>query len=124
MTQRNISGGFPVTIDGEEYETVCDFGVIEKLERRILNCSIFEALHNAMNGAIRFSDVVDVMHTGMLAAKDTRLNRADLGKKLHKSGFQNYVEWYVSFLTYALTGDSEPETESVSSEELDKKKSE
>jgi len=108
---KNIRGEFPITIDGKEYSTKCNFELIERLERHVLNRAIFSALHDAMNGDILFTEIVDVIHAGMKAAKDARLSRNDLGEALHKDGFQNHIAWYVDFLTYALTGETNPETE-------------
>ena len=110
---KNISGVFEIELDGKIYEAKCSFGVIERLERRIFEKSILEILNDAVNQKIYMSNIVDVVYTSILAAGEKKLSRDDVGEIIFKTGVQKYIEWYITFLTYALTGETEPEIEDV-----------
>lgn len=117
---KNISGIFEITLDGETYEAKCNFGVVERLERRIFEKSIFEILSDAGNGKIYMSMVVDVIHTAITAGGTKNLNREKIGDIIVSEGLEKFVEWYISFLTYALTGEVHPDFKEETEE--DKKK--
>ena len=117
---KNISGIFEIELNEKTYEAKCNFGVVERLERRILNRSIFEALNDAVNGRIFLTDITDTIHTALLAGGNKNFKRDDVGEAVHSGGMENYVEWYIKFLTYALTGKTEPDLEE--DKETDKKK--
>lgn len=119
----NLRGEFEIEVDGVTYQTKCNFALIEALERKILKRSILQATHDAMNGNIYYSEMVDIIHAAMQAAKDNRLNRADLGEKIHKDGFDKHIAWYIEFMTYALTGKTKEDTEIVEDSDDVKKKS-
>lgn len=108
---KNISGEFVLTIEETDYQMKMDYGVIEKLERQILNRPLLVILESALNGVVSISDVTEVLWQCMQRAKDTRLSRVQLGEKLVKNGIANFFDDYINVLNYAITGEMEVKTE-------------
>jgi len=109
----NIDGVFQVEIDDVLRDVKCNFGVVERLERNIFKRPIVSVLNEALNENIYFSEVVDTLSLALKANGDTRLSRDELGESVRKRGLIHYYAWYISFLTYAITGGQELETEEV-----------
>ena len=109
----NISGIFKLKIDGKERDLKCDFGTIENLERNLFKRPIIAVLNEALNGNINLYEVVDTIMAGLASNRDTRFVREDVGAEVVKNGLTSYLEWYLSFLTYAITGEEKPDTVSV-----------
>jgi hypothetical protein len=116
----NVRGIFPVEIDGTERDAKCTFGLVERLERSVLKRPIIQALNEAAQGLVYTSDIVAVIHEALKENGDTRLTQKQIGEYVFSKGSMNYLEWYIVFLTFALTGETEPSAEEVSEE--DKKK--
>lgn len=100
----NISGEFHIELAGKKRTLKANFGCIEALETQILQKGIFETLTDAMQNKGRFSDIVAVIHVGLVANKDTRLSRAEVGQAILDGGLVNFMETYIEFLTYCITG--------------------
>lgn len=101
----NISGVFKLEIDGTERDLKCTFGVIERLEAHVLKKPIILALNEALNGNVYITDIVNTILEGLKANGDTRFTRDQIGDDVMKNGIASYVEFYISFLTYAVSGD-------------------
>lgn len=120
----NINGIFKLEIDGTERELKCDFGTVENLERNLFRRPIITVLNEALNGSINVYEVVDTIMAGLSSNRDNRFDRKKIGAEVVKKGMSNYVEWYLSFLTYAVTGETEAKTEPIKEQDSeDKKKS-
>lgn len=104
---KNIRGEFKITLAGQERTLKSSFDVIEKLETQVLNKGIFETLQQAMANKAKFSDMVSVIHQGLVAAKDTRLSRAEVGAAMVDAGMVTFMQTYIEFLTYCITGGRE-----------------
>lgn len=117
---KNIKGIFTLEIDGKERELKCNLGAVEDLEERVLKRPIIVALNDAMQGAVKVREIVDVIMVGLKANGDTRFKRDEVGEEVIRKGMAHYLELYIKYLTYAVTGEEEPETETVTEE--DKKK--
>lgn len=100
----NISGEFKINLAGQDRVMKANFACIEALETQILNKGIFEALTDAIQNRGRFSDIAAVIHAGLVANKDTRLTRQEVGQALLEGGLVKYMEVYIEFLTYCVTG--------------------
>lgn len=100
----NIRGEFTIKLAGQERTLKANFGCIERLETVILKRGLFDALTEALRGTPKFSDVVSVIHEGLVASKDTRLSRHEVGEAIVNEGLINFAEIYVEFLTYCVTG--------------------
>lgn len=100
----NISGEFQIDLAGQKRTLKANFGCIEALETQILQKGIFETLTDAMQNKGRFYDIAAVIHAGLVANKDTRLTRAEVGQAILEGGLVNYMETYIEFLTYCITG--------------------
>lgn len=100
----NISGEFKIELAGQERTMKANFACIEALETQILNKGIFETLTEAMQNKGKFTDITAVIHAGLAANKDTRLNRQEVGQALLEGGLVKYMEVYIEFLTYCITG--------------------
>lgn len=116
----NIRGLFSLDVCGKERELKCDFNVVDKLERQIFKRPIMLVLTEAVRGQTFFGDVVDTIHAGLEANGGTSLKRNDIGAYVHSKGLDKYIEWYIKYLTYAITGEEEPEIDETA--EDDKKK--
>lgn len=114
----NTQGLFEIDLMGENREVKCNFAVIERLERHVYNRPIMKVLTECIQGHVFFGEVVDTIIEGLKANGDTRFKRDEIGEYVHTHGLDTYVQWYIEFLTYALTGDRKPEVEQID----DKKK--
>jgi len=113
-----INGRFTLDLVGQERTLVADFNFIETIELSTVRKPIFQLLDEALNGRMHLTDMVSVLHAGLKSNGDTRLSRAEIGNDVIAKGMANLVEFYIKFLTYAVTGNSQPKVE----ENLDKKK--
>lgn len=104
LQARNIQGVFKVYIDGKDREIKCTWGAIENLERYIIKKPIVSILSDSVNGIRSVSDVIDVIHQGLIANKDTRFNRDVLGEYIIQQGVHNYIDVFDRFLSYGLMG--------------------
>lgn len=106
----NLNGIFQLELAGSTRDLKCDFGVVEKLERQVYMRPIMEVLNEAINGKIQITEIVDTIRVGLEANKDTRLSRTEIGQEVLTRGAVTFIEWYLQFLTYAITGkvDLEP----------------
>jgi hypothetical protein len=111
----NLSGIFPVEINGVKRDTKCNFGVVEKLECDVFKRPIIAVLNDAANGHIFISDVVDTILAGLEANRDTRFNRNDIGGAVVDKGLDFYAEFFIKFLSFAITGKSNLTTEPTAS---------
>lgn len=102
---KNISGVFPLEIQGKKRDTFCTFGVIENLERVHFERPVISVLNDALNGKIFVINVVDAVMEGLHANKDTRFDRNDIGEEIIKRGMDEFIAWFIIFLTYAISGD-------------------
>ena len=102
---KNISGVFKVKINGKERDLKCTFGVIEELEKNIYRRPVVAVLNEAIQGHIYTSEVVDTILEGLKGNRDTRFNREDIGQEILEKGIDEYVELFINFLTYAVSGD-------------------
>ena len=100
----NIRGEFRFQLAGQERVMKANFDCIERLETVILHKGIFETLQDAMQNKAKFTEIVNIIHAGMSAAKDTRLTRAEVGQAIMEEGVVNFVGPCIEFLTYCLTG--------------------
>ena len=100
----NISGEFEIELKGKKHTMKANFACIESLETKILNKGIFETLTEAMQNKGKFSDIVSVIQAGLAANKDTRLTRTEIGDAIMQAGLIQYMEVYIEFLTYCITG--------------------
>lgn len=116
----NTKGVFPIEINGEMRDTICNFAAIERLERTVFKRPIMAVLNDGVSGNIFFHEVLDCVMTGLWANRDTRFKREEIGNEMAEKGLANYLEWYLKYLTYAVTGKTEVEAEFVSDD--DKKK--
>lgn len=100
----NLHGIFHLELAGQQRELKCNFSVVERLERQVFKRPIMEVLNSSINGAINITEIVDTIYVGLEANKDTRLSRDEIGQEVMQKGAVNFVEWYLQFLTYAITG--------------------
>ena len=107
----NISGEFELELCGSVRTLKCNFGVVEHLERRLFEKPILIVLNDAIQGNIFFHQVIDTIQCGLHANKDTRLTREEIGVYVQEKGIMSFLEWYISFLTYAVTGGNVDESE-------------
>lgn len=106
---KNIPGEFIVTLDGKERTIKATFGAVEKLEGGLLGKTIFEALNDAMNGRVRYADVISVIMVGLEAFnRDTRMTREEIGNAVFAVGLTDFLATHIEFLTYCLTGGKKP----------------
>lgn len=114
----NTQGIFEIELLDGNREVKCNFAVIERLERHVFKRPIMQVLTECIQGQVYFGEVVDTIIEGLKANDDTRFKRDEIGEYVHSKGMDNYVQWYIEYLTYALTGDKAPDVEAVD----DKKK--
>lgn len=100
----NIRGEFKIQLAGQERTLKASFGAIETLETRLLKRGIMQALSEGMANQGTFTDIVAVIHTGLVAAKDTRMSMQEVGDAIMQAGLINFIEVYVEYLTYCITG--------------------
>lgn len=100
----NIPGIFEIEIEGSKREIKVSFGLIEKLETRLLKRPLADLLTEAAQARQYISDVVTVIHAGLEEAGDKRLSREALGAAILKEGPPKFSILYVDMLVYALTG--------------------
>lgn len=100
----NISGEFKINIAGQDRVMKANFACIEALETQILHKGMFETLTDAIQNRAKFTDIAAVIHAGLAANKDTRLSRQEVGQALLEGGLVKYMEVYIEFLTYCITG--------------------
>lgn len=112
---KNISGEFDIEINGETYTLKMTYGVAERIEQRIIGKSIMELLTESLNGRARISDIVAVFHACLTPEDKKPLDKDQLGNGIMNNGLKKYAAPYTKILTYAVTGDEEPKTESVDS---------
>lgn len=107
MTEKlkNISGVFPVDLNGQMRDTRMTLGVIESLERHIWKKPIAQVLSDATEGRVFCMDIIDALHIGLAGNKDTRLSREDLAEIMIAAGTARFIPWFIEFLSYALGGD-------------------
>jgi hypothetical protein len=116
----NILGTFELELLGSTRELKSNFSCVEKLERNVLKKPLMKALNDAIQGEIYFGDVVDTILVGLHANNDTRFSRNQIAEYVHTKGLQNFLEFYIQYLTFSLTGGDVPETEEI--DEVSKKK--
>lgn len=115
-----MKGVFPIEIKRTQRDTLCSFFAIERLERSVFKRPIMAVLNEAINGGIYFHEVLDTILVGLSANKDTRFTRDEIGEEMASKGVLAYTEWYIRFLTFAVTGETEVKPEYVTDD--DKKK--
>ena len=100
-----INGEFDLKLAGTVRTLKCTFRAIETLEKKILNRGIVRTLSEFISGDISFSDVVNIIHVGLAANKDTRLSVEEIGDELiFNGGFDDAVQVCIELLTFAITG--------------------
>jgi hypothetical protein len=104
MAIENIPGVFEIEIDGVKRDLKVSFGLIERLETRLLKRPLADLLTEAAQSRQYISDVVTVIQAGLEEAGDKRLSREALGAAILKEGPPKFAIAYVDMLVYALTG--------------------
>lgn len=100
-----VNGEFEIKLAGTVRTLKCTFRAIETLEKKILNRGIVRTLSEMVSGDISFSDVVNIIHVGLAANKDTRLDTNEIGDDIISNGsFDQAVKVCIEFLTFAITG--------------------
>lgn len=110
----NIRGIFTLDLDGQNRELKCNFSAIEHLERNVFKRPAIQVLADAIDGVYITHEIVDTILTGLKANGDTRFKRDSLGEEVLQKGVANYVEFYLKYLTYAISGSSKIELEEES----------
>ena len=105
----NIRGEFKFNLAGQDRMMRANFDCIERLETTILPKGIFVTLQEAMQNKGKFTDIVNVLHAGMVSAKDTRMTRSEVGQAILEEGVVNHIAIYIEFLTYCITGGKKSE---------------
>lgn len=113
-----IGGKFNIELDGQTREMAANFGFVEMVEQMVINKPIVQLLDEAINGRMKLTDLVNVIHIALKANKDTRLTRDAIGSEIIRVGSTKFMQTYIELLTYAITGDVELKVDDAS----DKKK--
>lgn len=129
----NLDGKFTLEIDGKQRELVCNIGVLEHLEKSVFKRPIHGVLKEIIyyienienpddsgRSGFYISELVDTIHAGLLGNNDKRFSREAIGNEVLQNGSNNYLEFYISFLTYGVNGGETVQIDPVLSS--DKKK--
>lgn len=100
----NIPGIFTVDLCGSQREIKVTFGLVERLERRILNRPLFDLLQEAASQRFYISDIATVIHEGLAENGDKRLSKDQVGQEIMERGVTTFAEVYVNIIVYALNG--------------------
>lgn len=112
--RKNISGEFPIEANGKEYTLKMTYGAAERIEQFIIGRSIMELLTEALNGRAKISDVVNVFYACLSEKDRDNVKKEDFGQAIMSAGLKKYAKTHTSILTYAMTGDTEPKTQTGS----------
>ena len=106
MIDQNVPGLFDVTLGGVKREVKVTFGLVDRLERRVLNRPLTSLLTEAAAQVFRVSDMVTVIHEALVENKDKRMSYEEVGEAILRSpgGASSVAGVYVDILVYALTG--------------------
>lgn len=112
-----LDGKFTLKLGDQERTLIANFLFIEMLERRTLKKPILKILLEAQEGLLGMSDVAEILHAGLLANRDTRLTKNEIGQLI----FGNYPGMFafcVEMLAYSIGAEQE---EDNPLEDLEKK---
>jgi len=102
-----IDGKFYIELAGQQRELAANFGFVEAIERSDIKKPIVVLLDEALQGKFNISDIVSVFYQGLRANRDTRLDRAAVGEEILKFGVVKFIQLYIEFLTFAISGSTE-----------------
>ena len=115
----NIRGVFPIDICGAVRDTKCNIGVAVKLEREIFGMAITKKLTNiVVNEDISIFDITHTIKVALEANGDSRLSFEEIGNDVILQGVDKFSEWYITFLTYAITGKTVADFEEQEAQEI------
>lgn len=113
-----LDGKFTLELDGQERTLIANFLFIENLERRTLKKPILKLLSEAQEGMLGMSDVAEIIHAGLVANRDTRLTKNQIGQLIF-GDYPNMFAFCVEMLAYSIG--AEQEEEDIPSEDSEKK---
>lgn len=104
--EENIPGLFDVTIGGSKRQVKVSFGLVERIERRVLKRPITTLLQEAAAQVFCVSDMATLIHEGLVENNDKRMTYEEIGEAILRSpgGASAFAGVYVEMLVYALTG--------------------
>ena len=106
-----LDGKFKIELLDQGREMCVNFGFIEAIEGRTPRRPIMALLNEAMIGEAFHTDIIEAFYLGLRSNNDKRLSLKEIGDAVVTGGIGNYYKLYLNMLTYALTGNTELETE-------------
>jgi len=106
-------GEMSIQIDGKDYTMVPSFQAIDGID----SCGkgIIELAMRASDGTLLSSEIVNVIHQGILASGE-KIDRDTIGKAMMDAGVANYYSIALDFLKVAMQGTTPPKNEEAESQ--------
>lgn len=108
-----ISGIFQISCGDHLLEIKADTAALEAIECRAVKKPATQILEDIVNGRWYVTDIINIVHVGLLRNKDTRRSKVEIGDLLMADGIINHLDVVSNYLVFATTGKTHLDAEEV-----------